>query len=146
VSGGQVYSNPSLFIFYLSLFFPVDETCTGGISMLTNSASSLTVDNSSSISLFANGTDCYHGTSASLYLLSPLSYLRFSLFLDYCAVRTLNNCSVNALCLNTNDSRLYTCTCKVGFNGNGTLCTSPTHPPTSAGSSLSLSFSIFYIN
>ena len=36
---------------------------------------------------------------------------------------TLNNCDVNAIC--TDLERGYTCTCRVGYIGDGTRCTKP---------------------
>ena len=39
---------------------------------------------------------------------------------DECNDSTLNNCHVDATC--TNSDGTYTCRCKTGFNGDGTLC------------------------
>ena len=41
--------------------------------------------------------------------------------IDECANDTLNNCSPNATCTNTNGS--YTCTCDTGYTGDGFNCT-----------------------
>ena len=40
--------------------------------------------------------------------------------IDECANDTLNNCSPNATCTNTNGS--YTCTCDTGYVGDGFIC------------------------
>ena len=41
--------------------------------------------------------------------------------IDECASDTLNDCSPNATCTNTNGS--YTCTCDTGYTGDGFNCT-----------------------
>lgn len=41
--------------------------------------------------------------------------------INECADEELNNCHVNATCLDTIGS--FTCTCKEGYEGNGTSCT-----------------------
>ena len=45
----------------------------------------------------------------------------FTTDIDECANDTLNNCSPNATCTNTNGS--YTCICVNGYTGNGFNCT-----------------------
>ena len=40
--------------------------------------------------------------------------------IDECANDTLNNCSPNATCTNTNGG--YTCTCDTGYAGDGFSC------------------------
>jgi hypothetical protein len=40
-------------------------------------------------------------------------------FVDECALGTAN-CHYQAICTNT--MRSYTCACKAGFTGNGTVC------------------------
>ena len=52
-------------------------------------------------------------------LLSPLSFCHADV--DECET-DLNNCHENAQCANTEGS--FTCTCKPGYTGDGTKCTS----------------------
>ena len=40
--------------------------------------------------------------------------------IDECANDTLNNCSPNATCTNTNGN--YTCSCDTGYTGDGLSC------------------------
>ena len=50
--------------------------------------------------------------------------LRCSVEIDECA-EDLDNCHVNANCINTAGS--YQCRCKSGFRGNGRVCTGQPH-------------------
>ena len=50
--------------------------------------------------------------------------------LDECNTHT-HNCDINADCANTVGS--YSCTCKVGYTGNGQNCNGESKKPTSHG-------------
>ena len=53
---------------------------------------------------------------------SPSPFTILTDYSDYCRYPGLNTCSQAALCATTNDSRLYTCTCRPGFLGDGRVC------------------------
>ena len=61
----------------------------------------------------------YTISSLSHFTLHSLHQLFFFLDIDECAIGT-SNCDMNALCQNSIGS--FTCTCNVGYMGNGITC------------------------